>query len=132
MLGNLRNIFRRHIGIKSVKPSPDSEAIFQLSYKDLMVGTLSLQDGKWTFKYTDAFKAQNRIKPLVDFPDKSKLYSAEVLWPFFLSRIPGLGQPSVREVMQNDRISEGDEVALLKRFGRKTIANPYLLEAQVA
>ncbi len=101
---------------------------FELTYRSLVVGTLSLRDGEWAFKYSDAFKRQDMIKPLTDFPDVEKVYTMNELFPFFVERIPGLGQPKVQEIIKKEKIDEHNEAALLKRFGRITIANPFQLQ----
>ena len=66
----------------------------------------------------------NRI---IGFPDLDKTYKSELLWPFFQVRIPGLKQPAIQEILKNEKIDEFNEVQLLKRFGKKIIANPYEL-----
>ena len=43
------------------------------------------------------------------------------------ARIPGLKQPAIKEILEKESIDKENEAALLVRFGRKTIANPYEL-----
>ncbi len=50
-----------------------------------------------------------------------------MLWPFFVIRIPGLGQPAVQRVIREENIDPSNEAQLLKRFGKTTIANPFTL-----
>ena len=38
--------------------------IFHLSYKQLLVGVLKLENDEWVFEYTEEFKHQEKIKPL--------------------------------------------------------------------
>ena len=101
-----------------------------LSYKDLLVGKLSWRNGRWTFSYSDAFRSQNEIAPLVGFLDVDRVYESSELWPFFVSRIPGTRRPKIRSIIDEEGIDERDLAALLTRFGRKTIANPFVLEAR--
>ena len=103
------------------------EASFKLAYRSLTVGTLTLKKGQWIFSYTSAFKQQRAIKPLPNFPDVEKTYESEELFPFFVSRIPGMGQPKVQGILEKENINDHDEVALLRRFGFRSIANPFEL-----
>jgi len=66
---------------------------------------------------------------LPDFPKVEKIYNSEELYPFFVQRIPGLGQTKVKEAIAEENIDEHNEAALLKRFGRFTITNPFELQA---
>lgn len=94
----------------------------------LEIGTLDFKDGLWIFQYSEAFRNQSKYSRLVGFSDLSRVYRSDVLWPFFKIRIPGLKQPMVQEVIKAENINQNDEASLLKRFGRKNISNPYLLE----
>ncbi len=49
-------------------------------------------------------------------------------WQFFASRIPSMQQPDVEEVLANEKVAEDDVVALLKRVGKRTIANSFELK----
>ena len=60
-------------------------------------------------------------------PDLDKVYKKETLWPFFLVRIPGLKQPAIKEIIEKENIDSQNEAALLKRFGKHSISNPYEL-----
>lgn len=99
--------------------------IFYLKRNNLLIGTLTYDRGMWVFFYSPEFKMQDKIKPLTDFPLLDKIYNSKELYPFFISRIPGRGQVSYQEAIKN---GETDYVSLLKRFGRRTIANCYTLE----
>jgi len=105
------------------------EIQFKLIFNTLEIGTLILSKGKWTFVYSEAFKAQEEIKPLLDFPNLDKKYTSEDLYPFFVQRIPGLSQPKVKEILEKEHIDIHNEALLLKRFGRYTISNPFELKA---
>ena len=97
-----------------------------LKIDNLTVGYLSCKNGEWIFKYSEEFKAQTEYHMIIGFPDLNEEYHSDELWPFFRIRIPGLKQPLVREIMIKENIKE-NEYDLLKRFGKKTIANPYEL-----
>jgi len=99
--------------------------IFNLKKGKLLVGTLTYDRGMWVFFYSPEFKMQDKIKPLTDFPLLDKIYNSKELYPFFISRIPGKGQVSYQEAIKN---GETDYVSLLKKFGRRTITNSYILE----
>ncbi|AEE50660.1 HipA N-terminal domain-containing protein [Haliscomenobacter hydrossis] len=103
----------------------DSIAEFDLTYQHLIIGTLQHQDGQWSFAYSEAFKNQNQIKAIVDFPDKDKVYQSSMLFPFFSSRIPSLQRLKIQKAIPENFTM--DEVGLLKMFGKQSITNPYQL-----
>jgi HipA-like protein len=110
-----------------VKAAPGIRATFLLKYGDLIVGTLGVADGVWTFHYSDDFKRDGQLRPLVEFPDVDESYNSAELWQFFAMRIPSAEQPEVEEILRREQILEDDAVGLLKRFGARTIANPFEL-----
>jgi len=112
---------------RSVKAPPEAHARFLLTYDDLLVGTLTVQAGLWTFEYSDKFRLEVRLRPLVEFPDVNKTYVNEELWQFFASRIPSTERPEVEQILRREHVEEDDAVALLKLFGKRTIANPFEL-----
>lgn len=119
----------RFFGLQDGVETPQEEkAIFLLRFNELEIGFLILNEGSWSFLYSDDFKQQNDIKPIVEFSDVDKVYTSSALWPFFTLRIPSLSQPSVRKILQEEDIDQSNEVSLLKRFGKQTIANPYYLK----
>jgi HipA-like protein len=100
---------------------------FSLCHKKSLIGTLLFKDGRWVFQYSDQFKTHPTLRTITEFPDLSKTYESSELWPFFLMRIPSLRQTSIKEIVEREHIDEHDEVKLLKRFGRRTVANPFEL-----
>lgn len=119
----------KFFGIQDGVETPKEEkAIFLLRFNDLEIGFLILNEGTWSFLYSDDFKQQSEIKPIVEFSDVDKVYTSTALWPFFTLRIPSLSQPSVKEILQKEDIDKSNEVSLLRRFGQQTIANPYYLK----
>jgi HipA-like protein len=122
----IMDVFREWLGMR--KPS-DKKVRFFLKYGDVLVGTLSVEDGLWKFEYSDQFKQIKSLRPIVEFPDVDKVYESKELWQFFASWIPSPEQPEVEEILKREHISEDDSVSLLKRFGTRTISNPFQLEA---
>tara|TARA_R110002124_G_scaffold135815_3_gene298859 strand:- start:17233 stop:17631 length:399 start_codon:yes stop_codon:yes gene_type:complete len=112
---------------KATKAPIDQKVVFHVMYDSLLVGKLSLEDGEWTFKYSDQFKSQSEINKLTEFPDLNKEYKSADLWPFFVVRIPSIQQPKVKKIISTEGIDDSDQVALLKRFGENTIVNPFTL-----
>ncbi len=102
-------------------------AVFDLSYQDILIGVLTYQNKVWAFEYSDQFKQQTSIKPLIGFPDINRIYKSEELLPFFASRIPSIQRLKIQNMIDKD--DELDEVTLLKKFGKKSITNPYQLIA---
>lgn len=108
---------------------PENEnATFELKVDDIVIGTLHCDHGFWEFKYTEEFKNHSEYNRIIGFKDLDKVYRNDTLWPFFQTRIPGLKQPAVQEIIEKEKINKTNEVELLKRFGKKTISNPYELE----
>lgn len=102
---------------------------FVLVYRGAHVGVLVFSQGVWVFSYSPVFKRELLMSPIMEFPDVDKEYRSMYLWPFFRIRVPGLMQPDVKEIIDAEGIDSGDWVALLRRFGRRTIANPFELIA---
>ncbi|NEN25312.1 hypothetical protein G3O08_17585 [Cryomorpha ignava] len=104
------------------------EQVGQMTLKlnDLVIGFLTCTNGEWTFKYSDEFQNQNEFHSIVGFPKLDKEYKSNELWPFFQIRIPGLKQPAIIETIKKEHI-KNNEFDLLKRFGRKSVSNPYEL-----
>jgi len=114
-------------GLKDSK-TPENESLsFLIKYDDLNIGKLELDEGKWIFYYTNEFKNQSNLKPLVDFPNIDKIYENDELWPFFLVRIPSLEQPKIQNKIKDEKIDSSNQAELLKVFGKKTISNPFEL-----
>ena len=123
----LAKLFRNEEQPEDLDTPIHIKAIFKLMYEELEIGILSYENGTWMFEYSDAFKHQDELDVLIDFPQKNKKYEETYLWPFFAHRIPGLGQPQVRYIIEHEKIDPHNEVDLLKRFGKKSIANPFEL-----
>jgi len=111
----------------TVIPLPkETSAKFTLKIDDLLIAYLNCTEGIWTFKYSEEFNNQEHTYRYISgFPNLEKTYTSTVLWPFFRIRIPGLGQPAIQEILEKENIDKTNEAALLRRFGYRTIANPY-------
>jgi HipA-like protein len=124
----LMEIARDWLGRRTVvHVAPGVRAKFLLNYNTLVVGTLSVEDGIWQFDYSEEFRQNGQLRPLVEFPELDKSYQSADLWQFFAMRIPSAEQPEVEEILRREEILEDDAVGLLKRFGKRTIANPFEL-----
>ncbi len=107
----------------------NEKTVFTLKVDNVEVGKLHCENGLWEFVYSDEFKNDynQEYKRIAGFPDLEKVYKKETLWPFFLVRIPGLKQPAIKEIIAKENIDTQNEAALLKRFGKHSISNPYEL-----
>lgn len=121
VMDNMVKVFWHDSDETNLKAAEGRSGKFDLMLGALLVGTLLYSGGVWRFSYSEAFKKQPGAMPLINFPSKERVYESGQLWPFFASRLPGnakLEQESSRE----------DVVALLAKYGRHVITNPYVLE----
>lgn len=81
----------------------------------------------WELRYTNAFKAQSRLLQIVCFPDVDKVYRSAKLWPFFAVRIPSIARPEVQRTVREEHLDHDEVAAMLRRFGRKSVADPFEL-----
>lgn len=109
-------------------PASENRLSFRVRLNDLEVGELTRDGAEWVFRYSDAFRSQNAVKPIMDFPQVDAEYRSKELWPFFCLRIPSLAQPVVQQRLANKQIAEADEGTMLREFGRWSVANPFELE----
>lgn len=115
-----------------VQALPEHETVaFQLMLEHLEVGTLRAEKGAWVFSYSDEFRNQHKIDPIVDFPALDREYRGRTLWPFFALRIPSSKQAVVQEFMNQHPADSVDQGMLLKQFGTRSIANPFRLVPRV-
>ena len=112
-------------GTEAIDRSTDAEFVLALGRLPMLI--LSHNSDGWTMRYTDAFKKQSRIAPLVPFPDVNKVYRSPELWPFFSVRIPSIARPEVERMVREEHLDYDDAAAMLRRFGRKSVADPYEL-----
>ncbi len=130
MLDVIKSWFRAE-GQERITTSSSEKAGFALQLGELPIGTLELREGVWTFRYSPEFQSQLQaetpIQPLVDFPDPKKVYKSTELWPFFMARIPSVSQPKVQREIQTKGLDENSATQLLRAFGERSIANPFVL-----
>lgn len=127
MIKKMLKSFWKVDGMEFSDSPSGSKGVFHLYYEKLLIGTLIYDGENWSFKYSDNYKKESRIIPVIDFPDMQKEYVSRNLWPFFATRIPALNQPYHIKKIKKANISEDDSVELLKIFGRETITNPFRL-----
>jgi len=128
---SLNSLFRVWSSQEGESPQrASSKLIFRLLYGDLIIGHLVRDDDGWTFYYDAEFREQKDIQPLADFPEMDRMYKSKELWPFFAARIPGLEQPAIRSTLIRENINPDDDARLLQRFGARSIANPFFLQAE--
>jgi HipA-like protein len=104
-----------------------ARASFGLRLGTSLIGVLSVENGRWNFRYSDEFRRLPDARPLPVFPDLEQTYESEELFPFFKMRVPSLKRQAIRTIMAEAGLDEFDEIALLRRFGRRTISNPFEL-----
>lgn len=125
----IKKLFRNEEQSEELSAPVKGHIRMVLTYDKLTVGYLTYLDGTWEFEYSDEFKKQNQVDALGNFPDKNMKYTSADLWPFFAHRIPGLGQPKVQEIIKKEHLDPHNQLDLLKRFGKRSITNPFELEA---
>jgi HipA-like protein len=116
-------------GMEFTDAPSESKGLFHLKYGDLLIGILTYEANVWTFEYSDEFRNQSNINPIIDFPDVSKVYKNNDLWPFFASRIPSINQEFQLKKIRKANIDSNNAVELLKLFGSETITNPFKLSS---
>ena len=129
MIAKLKKIFKNN----KVEPAlsiihKETSHLFALKYHDLEMGNLKFLDNQWLCEYSELFKKQTEITPLIDFPDIDKIYKSEALWPFFSNRIPSLRQPKIQEYISKHPLESKDTVKLLTVFGEYSVNNPFRLQ----
>jgi len=128
MVQDITNWFKKGDTDENVHLPKDTSAKFTLKIEDLVIAYVDCTEGVWTFKYSEEFKKNlHTYRYITGFPDLDKTYTSTSLWPFSRIRIPGLGQPAIKEILAKENIDKNNEAALLKRFGYRTISNPYIL-----
>jgi HipA-like protein len=114
--------------LSGVQPLPPNETLtLAVMLESLLVGTLRAEKGEWVFEYSEQFKKQKEIMPIIDFPSVDREYRSRELWPFFALRIPSPEQSSVKAYMNRNSLETVDEGILLREFGGRSISNPFRL-----
>lgn len=127
MIKNLIKALWKVDGMEFSDSPSGSKGIFHLLYGKTIIGILEYDGKNWRFKYTDEFREQRPVVPIIDFPDLNKPYLSKELWPFFAVRIPTINQPYQLKKIKKANIKPDDSVELLKIFGKETITNPFTL-----
>lgn len=127
MIKRARQLFADWLDDVPATTGEQEEVAFSVVLDGLEVGRLRLEGDEWVFNYADAFREQDKIRPIVDFPSVDREYRSEDLWPFFLLRIPSLKQPAVQEFLREENVNTPSAAILLKRFGQRSAANPFEL-----
>jgi hypothetical protein len=125
----MKNLFNTICNwLNGIEPLAETEVLaFKIVFGNLVIGTLRAENGEWIFSYSDEFRLQSGIKPIADFPFMDREYRSRSLWPFFALRIPSPRQQDVQEFIESRPDHKVDEAILLKEFGTRSIANPFLL-----
>lgn len=132
MIKKIFKLFSKHEEVLELELPKIENAKFLLKAPNLVIGTLFCESGEWNFEYSNEFKSSSHgFNAIVGFPDTEKIYKSYELWPFFQVRIPGLKQPQILDIIEKEKIDINNEVALLKRFGNKTITDPYILASSL-
>lgn len=102
--------------------------------EELNIADITVNNGEWSFEYTQEFRDQDLIMPLPGFEDVSKKYVSPLPWPFLLSRVPSLRRSDVRQVLARSGKftpnANPDDISfpeLLRAFGEAAATNSYLL-----
>lgn len=127
IIKKIKNWFKKTEDESFKALSLSSTQKFEIVLDSFTIGFLETSNGKWKFYYSNEFKTHSKFDHIPGFSNLEKIYVSDTLWPFFKIRIPGLGQPIIKNTITSEKISIDDEIALLKRFGKKSISNPYLL-----
>ena len=106
MIQKIVNWFRKEENDAKLHLPDNENEKFVLKLKDIEVGFLECKEGIWHFYYSDDFKELDGFYPITGFPDLNKKYTNESLWPFFQIRIPGLGQPAVKDILKEEKIDK--------------------------
>ncbi len=112
---------------RGVAKPVDPGVSFGLFLGALEIGTLRMEGSEWIFSYSDAFRNQSKVSPIIDFPRLELEYRSNQLWPFFALRVPSLAQANVQDYLAKTR-GEPDDARLMGEFGRRSVANPFVLE----
>ena len=102
---------------------------FKLLYQNKIIGILKYENNTWIFEYSEWFKNQSYLQPLLQFPNTSITYKSTSLWPFFESRIPSSKQKKLKEYFAKNPKDKNNTAKLLSKFGTFSINNPYKLIA---
>ncbi len=124
----LKSLYRRFNWLRDVSEPAQDDVAFELSFGPLRIGNLRREGDEWVFTYSQEFAQQKNVAPIMDFPVVGREYRSKELWPFFALRIPSVTQANVQRFLRQKGRTEADAADLMQRFGRRSIANPFVLE----
>jgi HipA-like protein len=101
--------------------------IVQVLFDGTVVAELGLLEGKYFFRYLDAFREKGLV-PLAGLPDTGKPLESTDLFPFFEERIPDTRRPEIREMIRQKGLSDDDKLALLGALSRRAVTDSYELQ----
>ena len=87
-----------------------------------MVGRLSLEDGKFVFRYVEEYCGE----PISAFPRIDSEYRSEYLWPFFSVRIPPFSRDDVKKEVESRALDEKHTLEVLGSIAKMSVTNPYV------
>lgn len=94
----------------------------------VLVGSLRSTGDVWRFEYDEKYADDPARPPISAFPDKTRTYEAERLWPFFDVRLPPLEREDVRAIVEEHNLEERDKLRLLGFLSRRAVTSPYEFE----
>ena len=89
------------------------------------LGTLERDGREFLFRYDRDFAASRDAKPISAFPDMTREYRSEDLWPFFAVRLPPVEREDVQAAMKRRHIPESDILRLLAELSGRGVSSPY-------
>jgi HipA N-terminal domain len=106
--------------------------ILLVSYGDRAVAELKRVNGKYVFKYLEAFQELN-LSPLPGLVPESGEIVHEELPLFFKERLPDLRRPEInRWLLLHPEIDRSDELQLLGVLGAHSITDSFVLSRRAA
>lgn len=96
----------------------------QIMYGETAVAELSRQQGRYLFRYLEAFKERG-LTPLAGLPDLDEIYESAELFPYFEERIPDTRLLAVRQWIERQGLPVDDKLTLLAVLGRKVVTDCY-------
>jgi|26BtaG_2_1085354.scaffolds.fasta_scaffold00010_100 hypothetical protein len=135
MINFLKKIFANNASLKFSKEncvieSKNATHLFTLKYQNNIIGELKYENNNWLYQYSEWFKNQNELQPLLEFPMIDTKYQSTELWPFFLDRIPSFKQPRIKNYIEKHPNERTNTAKLLELFGKYSVNNPFKLEAK--
>ena len=104
--------------------------LFSLKYQNSEMGSLVFKENQWVFEYSSWFKNQDELQPLIESPEKDKVYTSKDLWPFFTDRIPSFKQQKIKTYIEQHPSERTNLAKLLEVFGEYSVNNPFRLETK--